>query len=269
MTAPVLAVDNLSTGYVRAPVLRDVTIHVGDEIVALLGANGAGKTTALRAISGTLRTWSGSIQIDGDDLGRRSPWSRVARGVAHVPEGRHVLGAMTVQENLDVAALVGRRRRSRIGRDDVYSMFPRLAERRHQPSGSMSGGEQQMLVIGRALVTDPRVLLVDEMSAGLAPVTARSLVESLAVVRRELGIAMLLVEQSPRLIEDVVDRVYLLEQGRVTASGTLDAVGGIDGLADAYLGGVASSTSASVPASTDRMRSRREAQPVLTYKRER
>ncbi len=231
-----LEITQLTTGYLKAPVLRDVTVTVGDEIVAVLGANGAGKTTLLRAISGNLKTWSGSIAVDGVDLKHTSPWHRARVGVAHVPEGRHSFGAMSVRDNLDVAGLAGRKRGSSITRDDVYELFPRLGERREQLAGSMSGGEQQMLVIGRALMTGPRLLLVDEMSAGLAPVTARTLVESLQTIHRELGIAMLLVEQSPHLIADVVDRVYVLDRGTTTITGTVDDIGGVDGLAAVYLG---------------------------------
>jgi branched-chain amino acid transport system ATP-binding protein len=230
VTATVLSVTGLTTGYLRAPVLRDLTIDVGDEIVAVLGANGAGKTTLLRAVSGTLKAWSGSVALDGQDLAKRSTWDRVRLGVAHVPEGRHVFGAMSVAENLAVAG-IGRRG---FAHDEIYDLFPRLGERRSQLAGSLSGGEQQMLVIGRALMTGPRVLLVDEMSAGLAPVTARLLVESLRQIHRR-GVAMLLVEQSPHLIADVVDRVYVLDHGSVGAAGTVDEIGGVEGLADLYL----------------------------------
>ena len=233
MTA--LAITDLTTGYLKAPVLRDVNLTVADEIVAVLGANGAGKTSLLRAISGTLRTWSGSITVGDTNLGRTSPWHRARLGVAHVPEGRHTFGAMSVRDNLDVAGLLGRKRRAIVTREDVYGLFPRLGERRDQLAGSLSGGEQQMLVIGRALMTGPSLLLVDEMSAGLAPVTARTLVESLRTIHHELGIAMLLVEQSPHLIADVVDRVYVLSRGTTTASGTIDDIGGVDGLAAVYL----------------------------------
>src|SRR6478672_1397041 len=158
MTESILEVDRLTTGYLRAPVLRDVSLHVGNEIVAVLGANGAGKTTLLRAISGSLKAWSGAITVHGRTLGRQSTWTRARAGIAHVPEGRHVFPAMTVRDNLDVAGLTGRRRRSQFTRDDVFSLFPRLRERRDQPAGSMSGGEQQMLVVGRALMTGPQLL---------------------------------------------------------------------------------------------------------------
>lgn len=229
-----LTVERLTTGYLRAPVLRDVSVDVGDGMVAVLGTNGAGKTTLLRAISGHLKAWSGSVSLGGRNLGRLSPWHRARAGVAHVPEGRHVFTAMSVQDNLDVAGLAARRGSSKAQRDEVYELFPRLYERRDQLAGSMSGGEQQMLVIGRALMTEPKVLLVDEMSAGLAPVTARALVESLRTIH-ERGVAMLLVEQSPQLIADFVDRVYVLDRGTVSASGTIDDIGGVSGLAEMYL----------------------------------
>ena len=230
----VLHVDALTTGYLHVPVLRDVSITVGDEIVAVLGANGAGKTTLLRALSGEVRPWSGQVALDGRDLGRSTPWSRARRGLAHVPEGRHAFGAMTVSDNLDVAALAARDGRG-FSRDEVFAIFPRLAERRAQLAGSLSGGEQQMLVVGRALMSGPRLLVIDELSAGLAPVTARQLVDSLRVIHQR-GVAMLLVEQSPRLIADLVDRVYVLDRGTVTAQGTIDDIGGVDGLAEIYLG---------------------------------
>jgi branched-chain amino acid transport system ATP-binding protein len=232
--APVLVVDGLTTGYLRAPVLRDLSIIVEDEIVAVLGANGAGKTTLLRAISGALRPWTGRVAVAGGDLGKSTPWDRVKRGIAHVPEGRHVFTAMSVRDNLEVAGLAAGKNAG-YSADDIYALFPRLGERRDQLAGSMSGGEQQMLAIGRALMTDPKILLVDEMSAGLAPVTAQLLVESLRTIHRELGVAMLLVEQSPQLIEDVVDRVYVLDRGSITAAGTVADIGGSEGLAAVYL----------------------------------
>jgi branched-chain amino acid transport system ATP-binding protein len=235
-TVSVLTVDGLTTGYVHAPVLRDVSLTIGDEIVGVLGANGAGKTTLLRAISGMLKAWNGTISVDGRDLAKTSTWDRVRGGVAHVPEGRHTFTAMSVADNLDVAALAGARSKRGFTKAEVFDLFPRLHERRNQLAGSLSGGEQQMLVIGRALMTGPRLLLIDEMSAGLAPVTARHLVESLRPIH-EKGVAMLLVEQSPHLIADLVDRVYVLERGTIGAAGTVDDIGGVDGLASLYLAG--------------------------------
>lgn len=223
----------VSGGYAGAPVLRDVGVAVREgEIVALLGANGAGKTTVLRALTGSLPTCTGSVTLDGADIGRLTPWARVRAGLALVPEGRHVFTAMTVTENLELAGLVGKGRTSR---DDVFTLFPRLAERRGQEAGSLSGGEQQMLALGRALMTGPRVLLVDEMSAGLAPVIVEQLLDGL-VQLRTLGLSVLLVEQSPHFVADIVDRVCLLDQGRVVGEGTLAMLGGADALAALYLG---------------------------------
>jgi branched-chain amino acid transport system ATP-binding protein len=142
---------------------------------------------------------------------------------------------MSVADNLDVAGLAARHNSRGFTRDDVFEIFPRLAERRTQLAGSLSGGEQQMLVVGRALMSGPRLLVIDELSAGLAPVTARQLVDSLRAIH-ERGVAMLLVEQSPRLIADLVDRVYVLGRGTVTSQGTIDDIGGVDGLAEIYLG---------------------------------
>lgn len=233
MTAA-LEVRGLTGGYTRASVLRDVhlEVHVG-EVVGLLGANGAGKTTLLRAICGALPRSAGDVLIGGSVCTSARPWTRAARGLAHVPEGRHVLGAMTVQENLEVAALLGRT--DKISMDEVMELFPRLAERRSQLAASLSGGEQQMLVLSRALLTGPCALVVDEMSAGLAPAISKQLLAALAGLRAR-GIGMLLVEQNPHLLVGNVDRVYLLEQGRITAHGTLADLGGPDGLAAAYLG---------------------------------
>jgi branched-chain amino acid transport system ATP-binding protein len=230
---PVLQVHGLNGGYTRAPVLRDVELHVlPGEIVAVLGANGAGKTTLLRALSGTLPICHGEIQLGDRALGRLPSWDRVKAGLVHVPEGRRIFRAMTVRENLDVAGIVSR---GRVPHDEVYDLFPRLAERANQPGGSLSGGEQQMLAIGRALMTAPSVLMIDEMSAGLAPVLVQQLVEGL-VQLRSCDTAALLVEQSPHFIADFVDRVYLLEHGAIVDSGSLAALGGADRIADLYLG---------------------------------
>jgi branched-chain amino acid transport system ATP-binding protein len=203
-----------------------------NEIVGLFGANGAGKTTLLRAISGTLPVCRGEILLGGVSLRRMSSWARVKTGLAHVPEGRHIFGAMKVRDNLDVAGLVGK---GKVNRDDIFDLFPRLRERQNQIAGSMSGGEQQMLAIGRALMTKPRLLVIDEMSAGLAPIIVEQLVAALAQLRGR-DTAILLVEQSPNLVADVVDRVYLLDRGQIAGSGTLAEMGGAERLAELYLG---------------------------------
>jgi len=228
-----LQVSALSGGYTRAMVLRDIELQVASaQLVGILGANGAGKTTLLRALSGVLPTCSGSVSLGGVELGRRPPWARAKAGLAHVPEGRHVLSAMSVRENLEVAALVAKRR---VPVDAAFDLFPRLAERHAQSAGSLSGGEQQMLAIGRGLMMDPKVMLIDEPSAGLAPVIVEQLVDGLARLR-DNGMGILLVEQSPHFIADAVDLVYLLEQGRVVDRGTLDGLGGAAALAELYLG---------------------------------
>ena len=231
--AVVLEVNDLHGGYTHAPVLRGVSLSVArDEVVALLGANGAGKTTVLRALSGSLPVCRGEIVMGGVPLGRRPPWERVKAGLCHVPEGRHVFPSMTVRENLAVAALVGSRT---IGLGDVLEIFPRLAERQGQLAGSLSGGEQQMLAIGRALMTSPSLLAIDEMSAGLAPVLVEQLAGALEKLRGR-GVGILLVEQSPHFIADIVNRVYLLEHGRIVGEGTLDELGGADRIGELYLG---------------------------------
>jgi branched-chain amino acid transport system ATP-binding protein len=228
-----LSVRGLRGGYTRAAILRDVDLELGgDEIVAVFGANGAGKSTLLRGLSGVLPVCSGEVLLEGRPLHRLGAAARVKAGLAHVPEGRHVFGAMTVDDNLAVAGLV---RRGPDRRDEVYALFPRLGERRTQPAGSLSGGEQQMLAIGRALMTWPTVLLIDEMSAGLAPVRVQELVEGLTRLRGT-GVSCLLVEQSPHYVAATIDRAYLIEGGRMVGHGTLDELGGADAIARLYLG---------------------------------
>lgn len=230
---PVLELRGLSGGYTRAPVLRDIDLHVAPgEMVACFGSNGAGKTTLLRAISGALPVVSGEVVVDGVAVAREAVWTRARRGVAHVPEGRHVFKGMTVRENLEVGALASRTP-ARI--EDVFELFPRLHERQQQAAGTLSGGEQQMVVIGRALMSNPKVMLIDEMSAGLAPVMTDRLVDGLTQVRAR-GVAMLLVEQAPHFVADVIDRAYLLERGSIVGAGTLADLGGAARIADLYLG---------------------------------
>ena len=230
---PVLELRGLSGGYTRAPVLRDIDLHVAPgEMVACFGANGAGKTTLLRAISGALPVVAGEVAVDGVAVGREAIWTRTRRGVAHVPEGRHVFKGMTVRENLEVGALASR---TPARMEEVFELFPRLHERQQQAAGTLSGGEQQMVVIGRALMSNPKVMLIDEMSAGLAPVMTDRLVDGLTQVRAR-GVAMLLVEQAPHFVADVIDRAYLLERGSIVGAGTLAELGGASRIADLYLG---------------------------------
>lgn len=230
----VLSAEGLTGGYAGATVLWDVSVEVASgEALGILGANGAGKTSLLRALSGGLPRCRGRVVVDGERVDGKPPWSRVAAGLSHVPEGRHVFSGMTVQENLEVARNAVRGEKADLGQ--VYELFPRLHERRQQLSESMSGGEQQMLAVGRALMTRPKVLLIDEMSAGLAPAIVDRLVESLRRIR-ESGVSLLLVEQSVHFVADLVDRVYLLERGRAVREGTIADLGGAGALAELYLG---------------------------------
>jgi branched-chain amino acid transport system ATP-binding protein len=229
----ILRAQELSGGYTKAPILRDVSLEVGaGDIVALFGANGAGKTTLLRALSGALPVCRGEVWLHDRRIDKEPIWTRTRLGLAHVPEGRHIFPSMTVRENLDTGALAGRQG---ITLEEVLDVFPRLAERQRQQAGTLSGGEQQMVAIGRALLSSPDVLLIDEMSAGLAPVLTERLVEGLARVR-DRGIGILLVEQAPHFVADVVDRAYLMEKGRIVAAGTFDELGGAAAIAELYLG---------------------------------
>jgi branched-chain amino acid transport system ATP-binding protein len=216
--------------------LRDLSFSVGQqEIVGILGSNGVGKTTLLRAICGALPATGGEIILDGERVTRKPAWWRARHGIGHVPEGRQLFAAMTVEENLRVAARKGEATASAFRR--VYEMFPVLRERMHQRSDTLSGGQQQMVAIGRALMTSPRVLLIDEMSAGLAPLVTHQLVEALVQARTE-GLTMVVVEQSPYILANVVDKCYVLRGGGVAAAGTVDELGGVDAIAAIYLGGV-------------------------------
>jgi branched-chain amino acid transport system ATP-binding protein len=233
MTA-LLSTSDLTSGYGPVAVITDIAIEVDPgEIVGVFGANGAGKTTLLRTLAGSIRPMGGTITWREEPITRKAAWWRARNGIAHVPEGRQLFGAMSVEENLEVAGLVASQPEAALER--VFSVFPKLSERRRQRSETLSGGEQQMLAIGRALMTEPSCILVDELSAGLAPIIAQELLETLDAARGEGG-SVLIVEQSPHLIADLADRVYLLQQGRIVASGRFDELGGPDALADLYLG---------------------------------
>jgi branched-chain amino acid transport system ATP-binding protein len=215
-----LAVEGLSAGYGKVEVLHDVALAVAPgQIVALIGANGAGKTTLLKSISGLIRPASGAIVFAGEDIAHRPAHKIVALGISHVPEGRAILKRMSVLENLRMGAYV--RRDSEVEGDIAAAMarFPVLAERRHQPAGTLSGGEQQMLAIARALVARPRLLLMDEPSLGLAPKLVTGIFHTLRQLREE-GKTILLVEQNARQALQVADHAYVLERGRIVLAGT-------------------------------------------------
>jgi branched-chain amino acid transport system ATP-binding protein len=235
-----LDVANLDAHYGRIRALDGVTLHVHEgEIVTLIGANGAGKTTTLRAISGLIRPTRGVIRFAGDDLLKCTPDAIVRRGVGHSPEGRRVFARMTVRENLDLGAYA-RDARAEIAEDfeRVLAIFPRLRERLQQKAGTLSGGEQQMLAIARALMSRPRLLMLDEPSLGLSPI----LVQTIFGVIREInaaGTTILLIEQNARQALSVANRGYVLEVGKIVYSDTAANLMASEAVRAAYLGGAA------------------------------
>jgi branched-chain amino acid transport system ATP-binding protein len=216
----VLAIDTLASRYGRIEVLHGISLDVRKgEIVTLVGANGAGKTTLLRAISGVQPVASGSIRFDDQVIDRWQPHHRVARGIAQVPEGRQVFAPLSVEENLRLGAIVRRDREVGSDLDGIYTMFPALAERRHTAAGTLSGGQQQMLAIGRALMARPKLLLLDEPSVGLAPVLVEQIFATIETLKAR-GITILLVEQNANVALMIADRGYVIETGRIVMSGT-------------------------------------------------
>jgi branched-chain amino acid transport system ATP-binding protein len=241
-----LAVSALHAAYQRLEVLHGVDIRLErGELVAVIGANGAGKTTLLRAVSGLLRPTAGSVQLDGRDIAGL-PADRVAMaGLAHVPENRLVFPTLSVQDNLRLGAWSRRRdpaADSAASRQRVLELFPRLRDRMAQAAGTLSGGEQQMLAIGRGIMARPKVLVLDEPSVGLAPKVVGEIMRALARLRDEEGLAILLVEQNARAAFKVADRVYLMDRGRVVLEGAPDHLLGDDRVQHAYLGGGYSQT---------------------------
>jgi branched-chain amino acid transport system ATP-binding protein len=232
-----LSVSHLQAGYGDVQVLWDVTLDVGaGELICIIGANGAGKTTLMRCISGLLAASAGDIRIDGQAMARATPADFVRAGVAHVPEGRRLFSAMSVRDNLLMGAYL-RRDKAAIAADldRVYTMFPILANRRWQDAGTLSGGEQQMCAIGRGLMASPSLLLIDELSLGLAPRVVELLSESLRDVNKS-GVAVLLVEQDVMNALELADRAYVIDRGRVTVSGTGAGLATDPAIREAYMG---------------------------------
>jgi branched-chain amino acid transport system ATP-binding protein len=231
-----LEVSGLTGGYGPVRVLHGIDLTVDDgEAVVVLGANGAGKTTTLRALSGMLHA-RGEVRLDGHSVLGRRPAAIARAGVAHVPQGRGTFAELTVEENLRLGAY---HRRDREVRDDLerwYELFPRLRERRGQTAGSMSGGEQQMLAVARALMSRPKLLLLDEPSLGLAPIVTQELFARLERLNRELGVAMLIVEQNAMLALGIAARGYVLETGRIVVTGSAADLARDDDVRRAYLG---------------------------------
>ena len=230
-----LRVAELSAGYGGFQALFDASLEVNaGEAVAVIGPNGAGKTTLLRVISKLISPSAGDVTFEGRSLAAVAPHDVVARGIAHVPENRRLFPRLTAEENLRMGAFTSRHSyRERL--DQVYALFPRLKERRHQVAGTLSGGEQQMCAIGRALMSGPKLLLLDEPSAGLAPVVVQSIFELVRRICAE-GYTVLIVEQNIRQVLKVVSRAYLLEAGRIVRSGSADELRTAPEIQKAYLG---------------------------------
>jgi branched-chain amino acid transport system ATP-binding protein len=232
-----LEAKNLKAFYGETEALHGLDFALAEGgITTLLGANGAGKTTTLRALSGMVRT-AGEISFDGERLDGAATEDIVRRGIAHVPEGRGTFVRLTVEENLQLGAMT-RRDRAGIAEDieRAYARFPRLKERRYQQAGTLSGGEQQMLAVARALMLRPRLMLLDEPSFGLAPLIVQELFEILRALNRETGVAMLLVEQNAALALDIAEHAYLLETGRIVMAGPAREIGEDESVRRSYLG---------------------------------
>ncbi len=237
LKTPLLAVEDLWVSYDRIHAVRGVSFGVGTgEIVTLIGANGAGKSSILQAISGMLQVTQGRATLDGENLLTVPAHLRVERGIAHVPEGRGIFGNLTVLENLRLAAY--RRRDAYIRQDleEIFQLFPRLGERRRQWGNTLSGGEQQMLAVGRALMSRARLLLLDEPSMGLAPLLVREIFQVIQRINRQ-GTAILLVEQNALMALEVAHRAYILETGEIALTGKASELRHHPKVLEAYLGG--------------------------------
>lgn len=241
MSDDVLAIENLQTFYGRIHALRGISLSVKKgQIVTLLGANGAGKSTTLRAISGLIRAASGRIHFLGEDITSAAPHVIVRKGLIHAPEGRRIFKGLTVQENLDLGGFTSTQDRAEKQRslDHVFDLFPILKDRRKRDAALLSGGEQQMLAIGRALMTSPKLLLLDEPSMGLAPLLVEAI---MSIIRKlnEQGSTILLVEQNAKVALKLAHYGYVLETGRIVTEGDAAKLRQDDGIVRAYLGGAA------------------------------
>jgi branched-chain amino acid transport system ATP-binding protein len=232
-----LEVNNLVAGYGPVQVLHGISLSVDEgQVAVVLGANGAGKTTTLRALTGMIKT-SGSIVLDGEQLVGKKTDEIVRRRIAHVPQGRGTVAQFSVDENLDLGAYI---RSDKAGvaadKNKMFELFPRLAERRKQAAGSLSGGEQQMLAIARALMLNPRILLLDEPSLGLAPLIIKNVFDTLGQINKEFNTTMLVVEQNANLALSIAQSAFVLETGEIVASGPADQIRNDDAIRKAYLG---------------------------------
>ncbi|HTS23817.1 MAG TPA: ABC transporter ATP-binding protein [Casimicrobiaceae bacterium] len=237
MSDALLRIEGLEAGYGEVQVLWGITLGVAPAaLTTIIGANGVGKTTTLRAAVGSIRPWGGRVVFKGEDVTGLEPHAKAARGLVLVPEGRQLYSDMTVEENLEMGAFSRRAARSFAGSlDRVYALFPRLKERRRQPAGTFSGGEQQMLAIARGLMSDPEVLIIDELSLGLAPVVVYQLFETLKALK-ERGLTILLVEQNVHLAFALSDYAYVIAEGRLFAEGKPAELETRSDIRQAYLG---------------------------------
>ena len=232
-----LSVEGLEAGYGEVQVLWGLSLQARrGKLTAIVGANGAGKTTTLRAVAGTLTPWGGRVMLDGEDVTRAPSHIKAARGLALVPEGRQLFSMMSVAENLELGAFSSRSSRSYAERlDQVYALFPRLAERARQRAGTLSGGEQQMVAIARGLMSDPQILIIDELSLGLAPVVVYQLLATLKQLKQN-GLTILLVEQNVHLALAVSDYAYVVAEGRIFTEGLPAELTANPEIRRAYLG---------------------------------
>ena len=233
-----LEIKDLEVGFGGITALKGISLTVADgEIVTLIGANGAGKTTTLRTVSGLVKPRAGQVLVDGKDVTRLSAQARVKRGLVQVPEGRRAFPLMSVLENLELGAYLRKDSKAvAADLDDVFARFPRLADRRKQHAGTLSGGEQQMLAIGRALMGRPRILLLDEPSMGLAPLLVQEIFAIVSEIN-QAGTTVLLVEQNANMALQIADRGYVLETGKIVLAGTAAELTSTDEVKRAYLGG--------------------------------
>ena len=233
-----LKVENLSVHYGMIQAVRDVSFEVNEgEVVSLIGANGAGKTTILRTLSGLVRPSSGRIEFLGHEIQKMPAQKIVASGLSQVPEGRHVFPGLTVMENLEMGAFLKKNREeNQANLKKVFSRFPRLEERKNQDAATLSGGEQQMLAMGRALMSTPKLLLLDEPSMGLAPIFIQEIFDIIQDIQKQ-GTTVLLIEQNANKALAIADRGYVLETGKIVLSGTGKELAASDEVRKAYLGG--------------------------------
>ena len=233
----ILKVENMNVYYGAIHAIKGISFHVDQgEVVTLIGANGAGKSTTLQTVSGLLRSRTGSIQFCGENISNVPSHKIVEKGLAQVPEGRRIFLQMSVEENLEMGAYTQSASGVEADLEKVYTQFPRLKERRRQIAGTLSGGEQQMLAIGRALMSHPKLLMLDEPSMGLAPILVEQIFDIIRQLHEE-GTTILLVEQNAQMALSVADRAYVMETGKITLSGTGAELAASDEVKKAYLGG--------------------------------